>query len=283
MCGPTASRTVDIDALPHPSEWPNRPIFLGADDRVVKVNGYDIGQSLPLGKAIEFETDLFKGCFYLRLESITPDDENDLEMHTAYFNGRKRFYQFVIQGQFKENNLTFEDVVFGDFYDRPLKGIPHGRLGKLLKKFMEAISPGIIFDIFDDKQPKVLAPLGSHQTISVDLPGQQPTDFENIIENTTLLGNFGSREERRKILSKPKYAQKYPISTEHVYTIEGYDHTMDFGTFHQVFIGGIKKQDLVPSLDGQALSLGMYSRKLRCFFRFPLWHERQLQKLSSSE
>ncbi|KAL7526548.1 hypothetical protein ACHAXR_001535 [Thalassiosira sp. AJA248-18] len=275
MCAPTCA--TDIDALPHPSKWPHRPIYLVADDRV-KVNGFEAGQPLPLGKHVDFETDLFKGRFFLRLRHVKPHDE-DSDKSAAYFDGKKRFYQLVIQGKFKDGNLTFSDVVVGDVYERQLKGVPHGKLGRLMKRFVESISPGIIFDIFDDKQPKVLAPLGGCQTVSVDLPGQEPSNFDNLSENTTLLfGRFASKEERKNILSRPRTAAQYKVDTEHIYTFESYDHTMDFGTFHQHFYRGFKV-DLVPSLDGQSLSLGMFTRQnLICLYKFSLWHERGIEK-----
>lgn len=268
-----------MDALPHPSKWPHRPVYLVADDRV-ELDGYNSEGSLPLGKAIDFETDMFKGRFYLRLCHAKPHPD-DAEKHAAYFDGVKRFYQFVIQGQFKEEGLTLSDIVMGDVYERKLKGVPHGMTGKLLKKFVEALTPGIIFDIFDDKQPKVLAPMGGCQTMSVNLPREEPTDFDKIEENTALLGKFASKEERAKILSKPKTAAGYEINTGHVYTLEAYDHTMDFGTFHQHF-GSYATVDLIPSLDGQTLSLGMYTRSLRCICNFSLWHERAIGKQTDS-
>jgi len=238
--------------LPRPSEWPHRPIFLAADDRI-DVIGHKAGQPLPIGRPISFETEFFKGRFYLRLRHVKTENDEPTE-HAAYFDGKKRFYQLVIQGQFKDDNLTFNDVVLGDVYERPLKGIPHGRTGRLIKRFVESLSPGIIFDIFDDKQPKVLAPVGGCQTLSVDLLGQEPLDFDNLCENTKLLGDFSSKEERKKVLSKPKTSVQYKIDSGLVYTFEAYDHTFDFGTFHQHLYGGIKI-DLVPILDGQSVSV----------------------------
>ena len=237
MCGRGLAAT-----LPPPSEWPHQ-VYLRADDEV-KLQSHAAREALPFGTSIHFETDLFKGKFFLRLRSSD----------TQYFSGKKRLYQLVIQGQFKTNDLAFSDVVLGDVYDKPLKGVPKGRIGKVIKRFVEAISPGIIFDIFHDKQPKVLAPIGNCQTLSVDLPGDEPSDFNDISENTTLLCPLlGSSERRKRILSKPKSAMDYKINKDHVYTFEVYDNTMDFGTFHQHLMGGLKV-DLIPSLDGQSVS-----------------------------
>lgn len=255
MCGPSdENASAGIESLPHPSEWPSRPVYLAADERV-NVDGYgDNKQPLPLNKVIDFETNLFKGRFFLRLRHVKPRDvQDDIENHTAFFDGKKRFYQLVIQGQFKVDNLTFADVVCGAVYERQLKGVPHGIMGKLLKRLIEAASPGMIFDIFDDKQPKILSPLGRCQTMSVDLPGEEPTNFDNISENTILLGNFASKEERKKKLTKLLTASEIRIDMRHMYTFETYDDIVDFGTFHQHVKGGYIA-DLVLSLDGQSVS-----------------------------
>ncbi|KAL7448459.1 hypothetical protein ACHAWC_001763, partial [Mediolabrus comicus] len=137
---------------------------------------------------------------------------------TQYFSGKKRLYQLVIQGQFKTNDLTFSDVVLGDVYDKPLKGVPNGRIGKVIKRFVEAISPGIIFDIFHDKQPKVLAPIGNCQTLSVDLPGNEPSDFNDISENTTLLGPLLDRAKEGKESYQNQKAQLITRLTKTMYT-----------------------------------------------------------------
>lgn len=281
MCGPTPAKDLTA-SLPHPNEWPHKPVCLIAGEQV-GLNDHEPDQPLPLGKKIEFETDMFKGSFFLRLKHVDPLNEV-AENHEAYFGGKKRFYQVVIQGQFKEEGLAFSDIVLGDVYERPFKMNPmaRGKAGKIFIRFMEALSPGIIFDIFDDK-PKVLAPIGGCQTLCVDLPGQEPTNFDNLVENSSLLGEFGSSDKRRKKLSKPKIAKDYKINTGHVYTFEAYDHSMDFGSFHQTVMGGLKI-DLVPSLNGQSMAFGMYTRQdQKCGFKFALWHERMVEKTTDSK
>ncbi|KAL7552923.1 hypothetical protein ACHAWF_016179 [Thalassiosira exigua] len=272
----------DIESLPHPSEWPHRPVCLVGCEQVNK-NNEQTG-SLPVGKPVPVDTDLFKGCFSLRLRHVDPPAD-DAEKHEAYFGERKRLYQMVIQGQFKKEGLTFKDMIMGDVYERPFQGVPHGWIGTLLKASVETLSPGLVFDIFDDTQPKVLAPMGGCQTLRVDLPGQEPTDFNEIIEDTSLLGEFDSIATRRTQLGNPIYAEEYKIDTDHVYTFEVYDDMMDFGTFHQhVRILGGMKVDLVPVLDSQSMSFGMYTRDdMNCAFNFSLWHERIIEQQAISK
>ena len=237
--GAESTRT---SALPPPEEW-QHSVYLTADDGVQ--TSHD-GKGLPFGESISFETDSFKGKFFLRLRN---------GVSSPYFDGKTCLSQLVIQGQFKIDSLSFADLMLGDIYDRPLKGVPSGRsmMGKMIKRFVEGMSPGVIFDIFHDKQPMVLAPIGSCQTMRVDLPGEEPSDFDAIKESTALLGYLGSVDRRRKVLSKPTSAAEFKINKDHVYTFEMFDHTMDFGTFHQHLMGRMKV-DLIPSLDGQSVS-----------------------------
>jgi hypothetical protein len=169
---------------------------------------------LPFGESISFQTDYFKGAFFLRLRN------GGHVASSPYFDGKRRLYQLVIQGQFKVkvDDIALSDVVLRQVYDRFLKGVPSGRsmMGKMIKRFVEGISPGVIFDVFHDKQPMVLAPIGSCQTMRVDLPGDEPSDFDEIKENTALLGYLGSGDRRRKILSKPTSAAEFKINKDHV-------------------------------------------------------------------
>jgi len=244
------------------------------------VKGDSDRRHLPLGRKIEFETDFFKGYYYFRLRNIKPKDD-DAKGHESYFQGKKRFYQLVVQGRFKDcmNNLTFADLFTGDVYEKPLEGLPRGVFYRAFKRFMESLEHGLVFDAGAEK-PKVLAPIGGCQTLRVDLPGQEPSDFEHLVEDTALLGSFGSVKERKKALSKPETARGYKIDPNYVYTAEVYDHTTDYATFNQ-YLGGKVKVDLVPSLAGQNLSLGWYrydrvGDKVQNIFNFPILHERAL-------
>lgn len=279
LCG-GSSVSAGPAVLPDPSKWPTktRPVYFMAEDGVT-VHGHRAGNALPLGTKLDFETELFKGYYFLRLRDINPhdDDAEKHSEHAAYFEGKKRFYQLVIQGQFKAEDLTFADLVMGDVYERPLQNLLTGRPYRLAKMCIEYLAPGILFDIGHATQPKVLTPIGGVQSLSVDLPGQQPSEFgHGIKENTSLIGQFSSKGKRRKKLSNPKTAVKYKIDTSKVYTFEAFDHTMDFGNFQQHVMPGFKI-DLVPNLDGQTLSVGMYKRQgLKCLFNFSLWHEKQI-------
>ncbi|KAL7540084.1 hypothetical protein ACHAWF_006589 [Thalassiosira exigua] len=265
----------DIASLPHPSDWPHRPVLMVGCDQINKNNQQP--ESLPVGKPVPIDTDLFKGCFYIRIRKVDPHAD-DAEKHKAYFGDKKRMYQMVIQGQFKKEGLTFKDILIGNVYDRPLKGVPHGTIGKLIKKTVETMAPGMNFGVFDDERPAVLVPIGACQTFRADLPGKEPTDFNNIEEDATRLGKFDSISKRRKGLGKPSHAAKYKIDTNHVYTFEFFDNIMDFGTFHKhiALFGGINV-DLVPFLDSQSVSLCLFPECVLCTLTKPSFSFRVLK------
>jgi hypothetical protein len=153
-----------------------------------------------------------------RERSFYASEQRSRRIFALLFDGKRRLYQLVIQGQFKVkvDDIALSDVVLRQVYDRFLKGVPSGRsmMGKMIKRFVEGISPGVIFDVFHDKQPMVLAPIGSCQTMRVDLPGDEPSDFDEIKENTALLGYLGSGDRRRKILSPSLQVQLSSKSTK---------------------------------------------------------------------
>lgn len=289
MCGPTpTSSTTDVDvvpptvttvsSLPDPSTWINRPLYITAgkgvqvsySDATTAADGAT--SSLPLGEKIAFETDLFVGIFYLRFKDITAPYANDatkMSSHSAYFDGKKRFYQMVVQGRFKVDDLTFADLCFGDVYDKPFVGVPKGRIMKIYEKFMETLAPGLIMDMTSD-HPTILMPVGCAQTLRADVEGDEPTDFDALVDHTESIGDFGTK--RRKKLSNPKTARKYDVDPGKVYTFECYDHTMDFANYKQVVMLG-HKIDMLQTLNGQSLALGMYKRDSTNVFKFPIWNE----------
>ena len=251
---------------------PAAATVVSADDGVSIGKGFP-SENIPLGDKVPFETELFQGVFYLRLRN-SPSPDEDGESHSAYFDGRKNLYQLVIQGRFKRSGLNFSDVLLGGVFEKSLKGMPPAAMFRAIRSFTETVQPGIVFDIAAD-HPKVLLPLGACQTISVDPPGYEPVDFNNITENNALLGDSAPARTRRKLLSKPKTAKDYTIDPNLVYTIENCDEALDLATFHNVLFGGKMKVDLLPVLDGQSFPMGMYIREdLQCVYKFALTHNR---------
>jgi hypothetical protein len=264
------------------SKWPNRPVYLCAHPQIITAN-YEPGEALPLGTPIDFESELFKGRIFLRLRSIEPlQNDKEKTKHNDYFEGKKRLCQVVIQGQFKEE-LQFSDLVMGDFYTRPLRGIPKGPIIKLYQRFMDLILSGVVTDIASDT-PKILAPLGGCQILRVDMKGNEPdiTGANGIQEDTSLLlgKTFSTPQKRRRYLSNPRNSSKYTVNQAHVYTFEIYDHTMNFGTYyHHIF--GNYNIDMAETLNGQPLSFSLFTRDQRILWKFPVWHERLIDDINS--
>jgi len=268
------------------SEWSSRPIYFCSHPKV-QMKDYKPGGALPFGVPLEFESDLFTGRVFLRLRPIEshPDDKAN---HTSYFEGKKRFWQIIIQGQFKQE-INMSDLMLGDFYEKPFHGIPKGYIMQLYQKFMEALSPGIIMDMISDR-PKILTSFGSAQIMRIDLPGNEPKItgvIDNVQENTSLILGEGfaspkSAKKRRKYLSNPKNSSKYRVNPGHVYTLELYDHSMNFGTYHQHIMGGAKI-DMVDSMNGQALALCLFTRDQRLIWKFPIWHERLIEDIEKKK
>lgn len=264
---------VALNQLPELQNWPHRPVFLqaGTDTSVV---GYSASEPLPVGVPFQFESSLFKGTILIRIRNVTSDDPGRNE---AYFSGKKRLKQVVVQGQFKEN-IKVSDVFFGNVYDRTLKPAPPPSLSRMINAFMSRLVPGLILDLGSSK-PKVLTLYaGCAHSLSVNLPGQEPNIMDdNLPENTVALLNGKdniSSDKRKKKLSKPKQASRYQFDTDHVYTFHNYDNVIDLGTYNIDFRFG--QYDLTKTLNGQPMSISAITQDGRSLYSFRVWHERLL-------
>ena len=103
-------------SLPTVDEWPHRPLFVCINTPAcskMEVPKYGLG-ACPIGAPFHFESDVFKGTCLIRLRGSHSDDpEGDEE----YFFGRKRIFQSVIQGSFKEK-VKVADVLTGHEFTR---------------------------------------------------------------------------------------------------------------------------------------------------------------------
>lgn len=259
----------DIDELPHISEWPNQPIFFQSG-RNTRSAHKDIqkkaSDALPLGKPIEFETDLFKGKILLRVRNIL---QNVPKSHTEYFEANKKFKHIVIQGQFKES-LKMSDVWFGDVYEKPQ--ILSRVMSKIFIPFIQRLSPGVVMDFRSDVHKVLIMMAGDARALSINKPGFEP-DMTNheIPENTLLLEGheeFSTTKKRRKIFCKEKYASKYEYDPDLVYTFSFHDEVIDFASYS--FLG---KVSLEESMNGNPFSITVQTTDEREIFRFNIFHE----------
>lgn len=300
----------------------------GDDDAKEDSNGGRVSNELPLGVPIAFESDLFVGHILFRFKALVDlddaeegkgDDDSDpstqngddehrdvgddlshMQTSAAYFKGRKRRWQYVVQGRFKQP-LVASDLYTGDVYSKPLKGLPPPFLLHPVEDFVKMMVPGIHFDIADSDQPQILTLYGSVQTLRVDEPGQEPNicDIDLQEESTAMLDSIdGSdnnnqsdddendkyatvgRYRRKKLLSNPTKASQYTFDTNHVHTFDHFDHIMDYGTYEAHFGGGMTI-DLAQHLDGQPMSIGALvpnnNNGNQWMFRFHVFHERAME------
>eukprot|EP00565_Helicotheca_tamesis_P004708 CAMPEP_0185732336 /NCGR_PEP_ID=MMETSP1171-20130828/15828_1 /TAXON_ID=374046 /ORGANISM="Helicotheca tamensis, Strain CCMP826" /LENGTH=281 /DNA_ID=CAMNT_0028401793 /DNA_START=96 /DNA_END=941 /DNA_ORIENTATION=+ len=262
------------ESLPEPSSWPHRPLLLRASDKTIPSEALQNKDALPLGAPVEFESDLFKGKILTRIKNAPSDNQ---ELQDKYFDGRKRTFQMVIQGSFKEK-IAMSTVHYGDLYARPFKlnrvaRIAVSGMGKVLSPF----APGIQFDIAGEK-PKVLVLLaGNAQALCVNKPGDEPDITSiNLEEDTALLGtNYDSVAHRRKKLSNPKHAAKRFFDPNLVYTFEFYDHMLDF--VERTFTPPVGKTSVPMGsfLNGNPFSFCAMTVDDRVVMKFILHHEEQ--------
>ena len=290
----------DTPELNDSTTW-NSSIFFCPAPSMDQEKTENASGSLPLNEVVSFETDLFHGKIFFRVRDLPPKDEEKKRLHQEYFDGRKRLYQVVVQGQFQRDDISFRDLFIGARYDKPFDGIPGRKSGivKKVQEFVKRLTPGMLFDIAADK-PRVMAPLGSCQRLSVDKKGQEPSITESvrgIKENTKLMLRndtdeepFESSAERRKRIADPDYSTKFKVDPLLVYTFEIYDHTIDFANYKQHF-GGFVKVDLTNKLNGQPLALTALMvphqngndsedpyKGEEVIYDFQVWHERLVKR-----
>jgi len=293
----------DIDNLPDVTNWPNRPIYYqsgrnttttaqcnnnslsggaAAQDSDGISSSSSSSSSLPLGKPIDFETDLFKGKILLRVRNIDP--KTVPKSHTEYFEGRKRLMNHVVQGQFKQSGLKMSDVWIGDVYEKPY--VMPNFVARFVIPFFQRLSPGLIMDFTassskNDNNKVIILMAGGSQTLSVNQPGSEPDiTCRDLCEDTALLLGGGESNStttakpqlRRKLFRKKKIASKYEYDPNLVYTFNFYDDVIDFESC-SVHMGKLGTHSLEKSMNGNPFSLTAQTTDGREIFRFNIFHE----------
>lgn len=137
----SASRTI----LPPVESWPHRPVLVKASDDT-KILGRSEHEALPIGVPFEFETPLFKGRILLRLRHATSDE---MTSHEAYFSGRKRLMQTVVQGRFKKA-MGMDEVYMGSLFSEPLRLVPPPSIARMIKAMVGRYGNGFGFGKTED-------------------------------------------------------------------------------------------------------------------------------------
>ena len=242
-------------------DWPHRSVLLqpGVGTRVSEPN------VLPIGVPIDFETDLFRGQFLLRLRNVTSDHPSA----SRYFDGSRRVMQTVLQGRFKKN-VNMADLYVGCIFRQPMKLVPPPLVHRVLQACLGRIAPGAILD-FAAPQPRIITLYaGKAQTLNIARPGSEP----NIMARE--LPDHGWQRaaagDRQRLLSRPSHAAQYEFDTEHVYTMEIYDEAMDYGNY-EIQIPMYGKFPLGAAIGAQPMSFTAVTRQGEVLYDFALWHE----------
>ncbi len=129
--------------------WPHKPVYVQPGESM-RVLGVGSDKPVPLGVPFEIDSKLFRGKVLLRFRNAKSDDE---KKSNAYFDGRKRLMQTVIQGRFKKP-VKMSEVYVGSMFAQALKGAPPPMLTNIMDAVIRRIAPGLILDL-SSGSPKV--------------------------------------------------------------------------------------------------------------------------------
>jgi len=271
--------------LPDPSLWPHRPVCVVVNSPVSSnldvEPAYGTGPC-PIGKPFSFSSQLFEGQCLIRLRDI-PNSDNPAG-DEAYFAGRRRLFQTIVQGRFKEC-LPVSNVLTGHEFIKPLQNLPHPWILRAATNVISKLAPGADIQVLGNN-PTMLAPLAAtSQVVRGDEPGNE-TDIatiDDILEDCSLLGgkftsgNVTARG-RKLHLSNPQQAEMYMFDTETVYTFDFYQSLLNVGTYSLDM--GVANIFLSPILNGQPIQALCKTTDGRYLWSFQLWHESLLTSIT---
>jgi hypothetical protein len=270
--------------LPPPTQWPKRPVFLSVNTPAVgksfNLPDHDVNGPMPLGVPFDFESEIFKGQCLFRIKDVESDDQNSPN-YDGYFDNRRRLWQVVVQGQFKEEMLV-ADVFQGTEHVRPFKHLPPYIITRPIEKLLALLSGhGCINELFTNR-PRIMACVGSFsRAFRADEPGSVADIRDiNLEDNCTAFGGIFkpskkiSRSKRSKYLSTPKNQCKFDPKLVH--TFEYYDHQVDFSK-GELDLFGLARYKHSRLLDGQPMNATCRTRDGRYAWFFQMWHEDLLE------
>ena len=274
--------------IPKVVDWPHRPIFVCVNTPCspnLKVEEQYADGPCPLGKPFSFSSDLFEGKCLIRLKGVPSDDP---ESDENYFSGRRRLFQTVVQGRFKEP-LKVSDVLTGHEFTRPLQNLPHPWILKAATNLIYKLAPGSQIQIVGSN-PTMLAPLAAtSQVVRADMPGFEPdisSPDEDLVEDCTGFGGKFSNGSvstsgRKMYFSNPRNSSKYVFDTETVYTFDFYQNLLSCESYALML--GVANVKMAPVLDGQPIQCLSKTSDGRYLWSFQVWHESLVHKTTTSK
>lgn len=262
-----------------PSSWPHRPVMVCVNTPVspsLTVPTYGQGPC-PIGNPFHFSSELFEGQCLIRLRGISNSDNPVGD--DAYFAGRRRLFQTIVQGRFKQP-IPVSDVLTGHEFAKPLEHLPHHWILKAATNLIGKLAPGADIQVVGN-QPTMLASLAAtSQIVRGDEEGNEPdiasTSDDEIQEDCSSLGGKFttgkvSATGRKLHLANPERASKYTFDTETVYTFDFYQSLLDVTTYSLNM--GVANIGMAPILNGQPIQCLCKTTDGRYLWSFQIWHE----------
>ena len=269
----------DESSLPHVETWQHRPLFICANTPVARnvTTKYGAG-SIPLGIPFKFASDVFEGTCLIRIKGSASDNPID---DNGYFSGRKRIFQSVVQGQFKEKVLA-SDVMTGHEFSRPFRNLPHPFILRTATNFFSKIAPGANICIHTDAPYLEATLMGTSQTVRGDEPGNEPNiACHDIHEDCSVLGGVFTKggvpaSRRKRLFANPDRCRAYMFDTDTVYTFEFYQNLFDAQSYSLDL--GFMGIGCSRILNGQPIQWLGKMRDGRYLWSFQIWNESLLPK-----
>ncbi|CAJ1952402.1 unnamed protein product [Cylindrotheca closterium] len=324
---PESSRRSPRGVLPiHPSHWPQLPLMIrpspntsteirgirySSGKNADEVKGFS-NQVLPINTGreeqgsclvVDFESVYFVGELLLRIKGAPELPKNSYHPE-SYFDGKKRTFQAVVRGKFKEP-LSMCHCVTGQTFDR--RGhLPSQWIVNSFLKIVSLLAPQLEVDL-GSAHPRFLSPLvATAQTVRVDRDSasKQRESIDGVIieapssdplsilwEGESSSEEFDSSQETTSISSRMKKRKKVfnqvaarkdedkRFSTEHEYTFEFFQHMLDFNDdIHINMSRPVGNVSVSQMTDGQPIKcMSAYNnpatRELETLWSFDMWHE----------
>ena len=221
-------RSTNDPSTAPPSKWPQAPLMLRPTPKSnTKIRGIRYSSSkeyrdyagfcagciLPIntgaeapGKSlvVDFESKYFVGTLLMRIQQAPPAEPAN-QTSTSYFDGKKRRFQAIVKGRFKQE-MSMSQCVTGQMFDRPTGKLPAKWIVSSAVRFLSTLAPQLEATI-DGREPRFLAPLAAtaHSVL------QHPIEEEKEVYCSTC-----SEEEKDHLLNYKLYqgAQDLEVAVE---------------------------------------------------------------------
>ncbi len=209
-------------ALPDPSLWPHRPVFVRFSPRdngtQRALAGWatpwgpetgEVGEKTPPSSSIAncpvntetfmaFESELFVGKIVCRFKGINcPANPSACKTSNDFFKKKRCTFQVLVQGKFKEE-VRADLILTGGEFHKPFTERPPNYLVSAGCKFFAALTPGLELDLLCD-EPYYTATLGGTvTTLSVDAEGEEPDPLSDVKERNGRMGGAFSSDQKKE-------------------------------------------------------------------------------------